>query len=358
MGGATGKTILLVEDEVIIAMAERAMLEKHGFTVLHASTGEEAVKLALGNHSIDLILMDINLGPGIDGTEAATMILVERDIPLAFLSSHTERDVVEKTEGITSYGYIVKNSGETVLLASMQMAFRLYEARKSIQAQRMDIEAAYEEMQVANEELLQTQQELIEREQALKAEKDFSDAVLDGIPGYLYVYDEEGRLVKWNRKHETMTGYSGEELSLMSLSNWFDEADLRRVNESVRQVFETGYAEVEVDLLTKDGSKLRILSNGVRLSMGGRNYFTGVGLDVTERRKAERRVEEQIEELRRWHSVTLGREGRILQLKAEVNQLLGELGQNPRYPSAMALSKADGNSPAGRPETCPEVDRG
>jgi DNA-binding NarL/FixJ family response regulator len=134
----------------------------------------------LANQEIDLILMDINLGPGMDGTEAAAMILEKREIPLAFLSSHTERDVVEKTEGITSYGYIVKNSGETVLLASMQMAFRLYDARRSIQTQRMDIEAAYEEMQVANEELLQTQHELIERELALKAEKDFTDAVLEG----------------------------------------------------------------------------------------------------------------------------------------------------------------------------------
>jgi PAS domain S-box-containing protein len=50
-------------------------------------------------------------------------------LPLAFLSSHTEQEVVETTEGITSYGYIVKNSGETVLLASIKMAFRLFEAR-------------------------------------------------------------------------------------------------------------------------------------------------------------------------------------------------------------------------------------
>lgn len=335
MGVTTGKTILLVEDEVIIAMAEKAMLEKHGYRVLTAGTGEQAVELALTNYGIDLILMDINLGPGIDGTEAATMILEKREIPLAFLSSHTERDVVEKTEGITSYGYIVKNSGETVLLASMKMAFRLYDAHRSIQTQRMDIETAYEEMQVANEELLQTQHELIERELALQAEKDFSDAVLEGIPGYLYVYDEEGRLVKWNKKHETMTGYSAEELSSMRLPDWFGEDDMRRVSAAVKQVFETGYGEVEVDLITKSGGTLRILSNGVRLSMGGKNYFTGVGLDVTERRKSERRIVEQLDELRRWHSVTLGREGRILRLKAEMNQLLGEMGRPLRYPSAL-----------------------
>ncbi|MGD9939305.1 MAG: response regulator [Clostridia bacterium] len=334
MSGTVGKTILLVEDEVIIAMAEKAILEKHGYTVLTAGTGEQAVAMALTSKDVDLILMDINLGSGIDGTEAAALILDKQDIPLAFLSSHTERDVVEKTEGITSYGYIVKNSGETVLLASLKMAFRLYEAHRSIQTQRMDIEAAYEEMQVANEELLQTQHELIEREMALKAEKDLSDAVLEGIPGYLYVYDEEGRLVKWNKKHETMTGYSAEELSTMRLSDWFGEGDLRCVNEAVKQVFETGYGEVEADVLIKGGGTLRIRSNGVRLNMDGKNYFTGVGLDVTERRKTERRIDEQLDELRRWHSATLGREGRVLQLKAEINQLLLELGRPPRYTSA------------------------
>jgi PAS domain S-box-containing protein len=63
-------------------------------------------------------------------TEAAAIILEQKEIPLVFLSSHTEPDVVEKTEGITSYGYIVKNSGVTVLLASIKMAFRLFEAKK------------------------------------------------------------------------------------------------------------------------------------------------------------------------------------------------------------------------------------
>ena len=171
----------------------------------------------------------------------------------------------------------------------------------------------------------------------LKAEKEFSDAVLEGIPGYLYVYDEENRLVKWNKKHETLTGYTYEELSRKKLSDWFDQADLEQVTRTVTTILETGYGEVEADLLTKDGARLRVFFNGVRLNMGGKTYFTGVGLDVTERRIAEQRITEQLDELRRWHSVTLGREGRILQLKVEVNKLLEELGRPLRYPSAQGL---------------------
>ena len=102
---ADAKTILLVEDEVLIALSEQRLLEREGYTVLLAGDGERAIELASHNDTtIDLILMDINLGPGIDGTQAASQILTAKDMPIIFLSSHTEKEVVEKTEQITSYG--------------------------------------------------------------------------------------------------------------------------------------------------------------------------------------------------------------------------------------------------------------
>ena len=125
------KTILLVEDEAITAMIEKKQIEEKGYDVVHVFSGEEAVDTALGaDAAVDLILMDIDLGAGMGGTEAAKRILDKLDIPLIFLSSHTEPEVVEKTEGITSYGYIVKNSGDVVLTASIKMVFRLFEARQ------------------------------------------------------------------------------------------------------------------------------------------------------------------------------------------------------------------------------------
>ncbi len=129
MINADQKTILLVEDDAIVALAETMTLEEYGYKVITAYTGEKAVEVVETNTDINLVLMDINLGKGIDGTEAAEMIIAKKDLPLIFLSSHTEREIVEKTEGITSYGYIVKSAGETVLIASIKMAFRLFEAR-------------------------------------------------------------------------------------------------------------------------------------------------------------------------------------------------------------------------------------
>ncbi|TVR68107.1 MAG: PAS domain S-box protein, partial [Spirochaetaceae bacterium] len=142
MGQQGSRTILLVEDEALIAMAEKMILERAGYSVVTAGTGERALEIvgnghhsdqgAPGDRTVDLILMDIDLGPGMRGTEAAALILAERELPVVFLSSHTEREVVAETEGITSYGYIVKNSGETVLLASIKMAFRLFETRRIV----------------------------------------------------------------------------------------------------------------------------------------------------------------------------------------------------------------------------------
>ncbi len=126
------KTILLVEDEAVTAAAQARSLEKNGFNVITAYNGEKAVECATGNSKIDLILMDIDLGAGMDGTQAAAIILIHRDIPLLFLSSHTEPEIVERTEKITSYGYVVKNTGETVLMASIKMAFKLHEANMKL----------------------------------------------------------------------------------------------------------------------------------------------------------------------------------------------------------------------------------
>ena len=122
--------ILLVEDEAILAASEKMALEKYGYSVIIANTGEKAIATVRGRPGIDLILMDINLGSGIDGTQTAENILKDFDLPILFLSSHCEREVVKKTENISSYGYVVKSSSITVLDASIKMAFKLFSAKQ------------------------------------------------------------------------------------------------------------------------------------------------------------------------------------------------------------------------------------
>ncbi|MCF7929786.1 MAG: response regulator, partial [Spirochaetales bacterium] len=154
------RKILLVEDEALIAIAEVKTIEKYSFDVVTAYSGEKAIEIVRQDPEISLILMDIDLGKGMDGTEAAQEILKTHDLPVAFLSSHTEPEVVEKTEGITSYGFIVKNSGETVLMASIRMAFRLFDAHMELKLQKEHLRNTLVRQEQTEEELVQKSEEL------------------------------------------------------------------------------------------------------------------------------------------------------------------------------------------------------
>jgi CheY-like chemotaxis protein len=123
------KTLLLVEDHDMVAALEMRQLTTLGYTVRRVSSGEEAVREVFNDRdAIDLILMDIDLGPSMDGTTAAQIILATFDIPIIFLSSHMEQEVVAATEKIASYGFVLKSSGIFVLSASIAMAFTLHDA--------------------------------------------------------------------------------------------------------------------------------------------------------------------------------------------------------------------------------------
>jgi PAS domain S-box-containing protein len=137
--------ILLVEDEAVIALERKLFLQDHDYHVTSVNSGEKAISKAI-ECSFDLILMDIDLGPNrIDGTEAAMHILSHKDIPILFLTSHAEKSMVEKVKGITRYGYILKNSGNFVLLESINMALELYQEKKRSQEKQRLLEKAVKE---------------------------------------------------------------------------------------------------------------------------------------------------------------------------------------------------------------------
>jgi PAS domain S-box-containing protein len=186
------KTILLVDDEAIIAMSEKMALEKYGYKVITTLSGEEAVAMVEKSPAIDLILMDINLGAGMDGTEAAAIILNERDIPIVFLSSHMEPEIVAKTEKITSYGYVVKDSSITVLDASIKMAFKLFASIKNEREKESQREAAFAALQVSLEKYR---------------------VLFESFPLGITISDKSGKIIEGNKQSEQLLGISRDVLT-------------------------------------------------------------------------------------------------------------------------------------------------
>jgi CheY-like chemotaxis protein len=127
---ASTETILLVEDDPIIALYEASILEKDGYSVTSVYSSEKALETATDGQ-FNLVLMDIDLGKGkTDGTETAQAILQRKELPIVFLTSHGEKEMVDRVKGITRYGYVLKSAGEFVLLESVHMALELFAAHQ------------------------------------------------------------------------------------------------------------------------------------------------------------------------------------------------------------------------------------
>jgi PAS domain S-box-containing protein len=124
------RTILIVHDESTTGSALSSTLQRHGFKTLTALSGGEAMDIVNGESPVDLVLVDLHLGQSLDGVETAEMILRRRHLPILFISSQAEADLLEKSGQVPSYGYVAWNAGDALLISSIMTAFRLFEAHR------------------------------------------------------------------------------------------------------------------------------------------------------------------------------------------------------------------------------------
>jgi PAS domain S-box-containing protein len=144
----TGESILIVEDEGIIALQLSKLLEKHGYQVTGMTAyGEDAVMMAEKNPP-DLICMDIELLGKIDGIETACKIHEHADIPIIYLTAFSDNQRIARAKETVPYCYIVKPFNERELLASVDMALYRHAVdqrlRESMQRYRMIVDNAAE----------------------------------------------------------------------------------------------------------------------------------------------------------------------------------------------------------------------
>ncbi len=269
------KTILLVDDDAIPALADSIKLKDYGYNVMQVPTGQKAIKAVDDNkNEIDLILMDINLGNGMDGTETAKIILKDHDIPLLFHSSYTDREIVEKTEHISSYGYVVKD-GIIVLDASIKMAFRLHEAYLKSENQKIENEVKKQELQMYE-----------------KRYRKLFESAKDGI---LILHADNGMIVDVNPFLIKMLGYTKEQFLK---KNIWDISAFKNIDYSkqlYKELQEKDYVRYEdLPLETSEGKQIHVeFVSNVYLVDNERVIQCNVR-DITERKKYEKTLTDDI----------------------------------------------------------------
>lgn len=262
----SSQTLLIVEDQALIAMYEAKLLQDHGYATRIAHTVEDAIR-AGANPAIDLILMDIDLGSNhSDGTQAATQILEIRDVPIVFLTSHSQRETVERVKGITRYGYVLKTAGEFVLLESITMAFELFHATRALKQENTERRRAQADLEL-NEALYRN--------------------LMENSVDAVYLISEDSKFLNVNSVACEMTGYTREQLLALTI----DDIDPNFPTEKFVEFWNTNTEGSTVLFETlhrrKDGSTFPVEVNGIFFVLDDTKRLFGVARDITQRKAQE-----------------------------------------------------------------------
>jgi diguanylate cyclase (GGDEF)-like protein/PAS domain S-box-containing protein len=115
-----------------------------------------------------------------------------------------------------------------------------------------------------------------------------AQAIIDSVPGIFYVFDHHGRFLRWNRNFELVTESTGEQIAAAHPLDFFGTPrDQTLVRESIERVFAEGSSHTEADLITRSGKRIPYYLSGVRIELEGQPCVSGMGIDITERRRDE-----------------------------------------------------------------------
>lgn len=216
--------------------------------------------------------------------------------------------VIFRTDG--SKGYIQLSVSLIYDVDNVPAGFRgmvrdITEVRKS-QAEVLKYKNHLEELVSTRTEKLKAaikwlKQEIKDRkkvEERLLRETRFSEDIIEAIPGIFYVYDQEGRFLKWNRNVERLSGYSSEEMDGFQVMNLFDASEQPRIAERILEVFTKGKSSVYSFCVGKYGQRIPFFLTGVLTNLNNKDYLVGVGIDTAELEDAKKALQESEKRLR------------------------------------------------------------
>ncbi len=266
------KQILIVEDDGIIAASLGNTLTKLGYDILGwVISGEKAIQ-KVAESPCDLVLMDIYLAGELNGIETDTQIRSQFDIPVVYLTAHSDDELLQRAKITEPYGYLVKPVTERELHATIEMA--LYKHRM---------------------------------EKKLKESEEWLSITLRSIGDAVIATDANICVKFMNPVAEKLTGWKQEYaigLPLGDVFNIVNEETGTQVEDPATRVIQKGVVVGLANhtvLIAKDGTKRPIADSGAPIKDDEGNVI-GVVLvfrDVTEQRK----IEQELQKIQRVESL-------------------------------------------------------
>ncbi len=252
------ETILIVEDDWILSEHLQNVLTGYGYNVMEpVMSGEEAI-LSVAARQPDLILMDIELSGEINGITASRHIGAVSDIPVIFLSNHSEDAFVQEAKTASPYGYLVKPVFDRELAVTIEMVMYRHKLNQRLK-------------------------ESEERFRNL-----FQNVTSVAVQGY----SADGSTLYWNQASENFYGYTAQEAIGRNLLDLIIPPEMRvDVERAIQQMANTGQGipASELSFMRKDGSRVAVFSSHTVLqSLGHAPELFCLNVDLTERKQVEK----------------------------------------------------------------------
>ncbi len=255
--------ILVVEDELIVAMELKSRLHDLGYSVCGTVvSGEEAIELT-ARHNPDIILMDINIKGAYDGVQTAEIIKTDHDIPIIFLTAFSDPKTLQRAKITEPYGYIIKPFEEREVHTAIEI---------SIYKHNMEMK-------------------LRESERRLSI-------TLKSIGDGVIATDKDGIINYINPAAENLTGYKFNEAfgkNIPEILHANNQDTSKNIDLAIKELLHKGFTSKflgTLAIICKEGKEI-IIESDVSSIIDDKGNFDGIVLsfrDITDRKRMEEKL--------------------------------------------------------------------
>lgn len=155
-------SILIVEDEPIVARDVADILTRLGYTIVGSTAqGEDALVLARERHP-DVVLMDIRLQGAMDGVETAERMRRECETAVIFMTAHSDRATLDRAKVAEPFGYILKPFEAHALETYVEMAIYRHHTTRKMRASAAELQRSIKELEYMNSLMVNRELRMIE----------------------------------------------------------------------------------------------------------------------------------------------------------------------------------------------------
>jgi len=159
-------------------------------------------------------------------------------------------------------------------------------------------------------------------------------SILDNLPGNVFIIDENGKTIFWNKKSLEITGYSENDLMRMKPEDFFNPDEKNGIESLIQEINKKGEGAAELTFITKSGKKLPFYYSGSLVEFNNKKCIMGIGVDITQKKQIDDAIKESEDKFKTIFEsspdalLLVDRKGKIIEINNKVYEWLGYKKEN------------------------------